>query len=525
MSIDRRVWLLQLTFFTPAATLLTSLNELLAALLIPITLSSLSLATPSLLLTVLESLLETRFETVSNEIRSSWQRVHRTEVAVFLVEAVAQVVQKADEGVAKHVRQVDVPSVVKGRAEAVSAIVDGLLVISRRMGMIGGLSKDDNSYTATLDDHSRASTPTPAPSRRGSGPSQTLLAAPRSSTPPLRSPSSLSTSSRVSLRHIVAISPPLASASTAAIPLTPRSQLRLQGLANALAAGQSKRDRPPLFVPPAPVSDHEIVRPVPRRGKSSFDVEDPFASRRIEVSDGDVLERKMGGRRDKGKAKEELCQCSVDGEEQMEDRSCAEATLVKQPRRTKQRRPPQPRYSDSSASDDPPPPVRPATQPATSALLPRQGRSRSAAPPRTSLPSRPAVQVQHVHSGYLSVVGESEVEAFERRSRRSRLAEVTSRDVRPASEVLEPPSGWKWVKVDDEGLTQGRGKAVAPETPSPYTLLLLSQRARLAEKLRDLKLTKMEQERGRPYLESDSEGGPAVAVRRRVERAGDWRSW
>ncbi|ORY86049.1 hypothetical protein BCR35DRAFT_351595 [Leucosporidium creatinivorum] len=581
---------------TPHA-LLPALNALLASLLVPITLSSLSLATPSLLLTILESLLETRFTTIAQDVRSSWERKHRTEVTEFLVDAIAEVLDRSDAVEAPKLRTVEIASVVKGREEGIATLVEGLLRIAERMGLVRGSGREDEDRSTTIHDDSRAPTPTPQHPRREDPPSQAELPTPlATSTPPYRPSSSLSTSSRVSLRHVVAISPPLTPQHQPA-PVTPRSTLRLQGLANALASASPRRDRPPLFVPPTMVSGShkDVVRPVPRRGVTRAEVDDLFSSRVLEAQTGDEQSRsreesaKNASHRrrakGKGKAREEVCECGAsiigDGEE-AEVCTCAEHVQESSPpppprRKHQHRSTRQTPIYESSASDDPPPQLPTRTVPSvTPRPPPRHSRSHSASShPRhhttstsTSAPSQPAVQIHHARSGYLSVVGESEIEAFERSQRvkkkgRSKSADLGMREGRRVEEAgrggegelkLEPPKGWGWVRIEDEGLaglsnrehhTTGAhlGRSPprhpansspkpAPETPSPYTLLLLSQRARLAEKLRDLKLGKMERERGRPFLEEtteveeeEEERGERVVVRRRVERVGEgwWR--
>lgn len=289
-------------------------------------------------------------------------------------------------------------------------------------------------------------------------------------------------------------------------------------------------------------------------------------------------------RRRKGKhsAQEEVCECGasvVGNGDGTEICTCPEHVQVSSlrslpPHKSKSRPSRHARQApnhESSASDDPPASFSTRTIPAVSPRRPTQhSRSQSAAPQSQHLPcstfapSHPAVQIHHARSGYLSVVGESEIEAFERSQRvkkkgRSKSADLGGRECRRTGGEggkeelkLEPPTGWGWVRIEDEGIAtaglspplEGQAHASrprldrspprvptdrAPETPSPYTLLLLSQRARLAEKLRDLKLAKMEQERGRPFLEetteAEEEQRERVVVRRRVERVGQgwWR--
>lgn len=536
---------------TPHA-LLPALNGLLSSLLIPITLSSLSLATPSLLLTILEALLETRFQQVSQEVRSSWERRHRTEVTEVLVEGIAEVLERASEEEASKLRKVEVSAVVKGREEGIAVLVEGLLGIARRMGLI---EKEASIVHDDVETLSHASTPTPTPRRPSPAAAQRRdpsPSIPRTSTPPPRSTSSLSTSSRISLVQAVALSPPLSPQ-----PVTPRRTLLANGLA-ATSLPPPRRDRPPLFVPPSPVmmtgKVEGVVRPTPWRGVSRAEVDDLFGPNGA----GAEVEEERRRRKGKGKEKtreeeEEACQCgtSVAGEHDEGVCTCAEegdlpeALTAPHARKHKSkhhssRRPHQHHHHHSSDSDPAPPPPPPPPR------RHRHPRSLSAsAPPHPHPHPHSRVQIHHTHSGYLSVVGESEVEAFERarraKARREERGRSRSVELAPpggdAEVKLEPPDGWSWVRVEDPGIgitspsrrRTKRPEEKQPETPSPYTLLLLSQRARLAEKLRDLKLSQREKERGKAYLEettaAEETEGERVVLRRRVERVGEgwWR--
>ncbi|GAA5930950.1 uncharacterized protein JCM15063_002504 [Sporobolomyces koalae] len=126
----------------PAHPLLASLNQLLSRLLIPISLSSLSLSTPTLLLTVLEALVETRIVDVPEHYRGSWERTHRLKVTEIVIQAIGQVL----DGLArargskhdfewKKIR-VDSRLVVKGSEEELAKLVKGIIRIAIGFGVM-----------------------------------------------------------------------------------------------------------------------------------------------------------------------------------------------------------------------------------------------------------------------------------------------------------------------------------------------------------------------------------------------------
>ncbi|GAA5903132.1 uncharacterized protein JCM6883_002706 [Sporobolomyces salmoneus] len=129
------------TIDTPAHPLLKSFNSLLNSLLIPLSLSSLALATPTLLLTVLEVLLETRIIDVPDDYRGSWERSKRTKIAQVVVQAVGEVLDGLARANGKEVdeewrrEKVEVRGVVRGTEEELAKIVNGLLRIAQGFGV------------------------------------------------------------------------------------------------------------------------------------------------------------------------------------------------------------------------------------------------------------------------------------------------------------------------------------------------------------------------------------------------------
>ncbi|GAA5858640.1 hypothetical protein JCM8547_001402 [Rhodosporidiobolus lusitaniae] len=122
--------------------LLEPLHSLLAALNIPLSPSSLAIVTPSLLLTILEALLETRIEDVPDEIRGSWQREHRRTIVEVLVSAIDEVMEGLtrvldERALRKSWRadEVNIEQVVRGSEKDVAVLVAGLLEIAEAMGV------------------------------------------------------------------------------------------------------------------------------------------------------------------------------------------------------------------------------------------------------------------------------------------------------------------------------------------------------------------------------------------------------
>ncbi|GAA5881622.1 hypothetical protein JCM16303_005513 [Sporobolomyces ruberrimus] len=124
----------------PPHPLLNAFNLLLVTLGIPLSLNSLSLATPTLLLTTFEALLETRLIDVPEEYRGSWERGKRTRVTQVLVSAIGEVCDalerrggggKGENGKAWRREEVEIRGVVRGNQGELGKLVDGLLRIAK----------------------------------------------------------------------------------------------------------------------------------------------------------------------------------------------------------------------------------------------------------------------------------------------------------------------------------------------------------------------------------------------------------
>ncbi|GAA5955633.1 hypothetical protein JCM3765_001806 [Sporobolomyces pararoseus] len=121
----------------PPHVLLGPFNSLLDALLIPLNLSSLALATPTLILTVLEALLETRIIDVPEDYRGSWERAKRTKVAEVVVQAIGEVLDGLARAGAKERDEewrseaVQIRGIVRGTEAELAKLVHGLLKIAR----------------------------------------------------------------------------------------------------------------------------------------------------------------------------------------------------------------------------------------------------------------------------------------------------------------------------------------------------------------------------------------------------------
>lgn len=200
------------------------------------------------------------------------------------------------------------------------------------------------------------------------------------------------------------------------------------------------------------------------------------------------------------------CTCGEEGEWEREAEPTPVPTQVQaqQRHRRKKKRPtpaPTRPYGDSSASDDPQRHGRSVSIPRAHAFdQPRHPNPASRPRGHKKSASTSSLPILHTHSGYLSLVGESEIEAFERR-RHSRPSHTTSTFL----DAPPPPPPLRT-----------HAAVLVEESPSPYTLMLLSQRTRLEEKLAKLKL-----EKGERRKREDQER--TEVVRRRVERVGeDW---
>lgn len=144
----------------PPHPLVASLNSLLASLLIPLSVPTLQLATPSLLLSVLEAILGTRIQDVHDDWRGSWDRQHRRAVTDVLVHAIDEVQQvlasrlprEEDDASARpawRADEVDIHEVVRGREDAVARLVEALLDIARALGVLPEPSGPEKSPPTT----------------------------------------------------------------------------------------------------------------------------------------------------------------------------------------------------------------------------------------------------------------------------------------------------------------------------------------------------------------------------------------
>lgn len=178
----------QLTCTTPRAgstkhpphPLLAQFNNLLAALLIPLSVPTLQLATPTLLISVLEATLETRIQDAQDAWRGSWDRQHRRALVVVL----AQAIQEVQHGLARRVEvhsdgtvaettwradEVDIDDVVRGREDAVAQLVAPLLDIARALGVLPA-SADDSPATPRAQERVLSSPPETPTARTPSRP-------------------------------------------------------------------------------------------------------------------------------------------------------------------------------------------------------------------------------------------------------------------------------------------------------------------------------------------------------------------
>ncbi|GAA5876883.1 hypothetical protein JCM1840_002690 [Sporobolomyces johnsonii] len=503
---------------SPPHPLLAPLNSLLAVLLIPLTLTSLSLATPSLLLNVLEALLETRLEDVPDELRGSWERSKRIRVAEVLVEAVAEVLDglARAKGVAgkAHWRRgdVEVKQVVRGVESELAKLVEGLLQIAEGMGVLShgdeepspSLAEgqhDDPFYSIAVPNSSSSTLPprfplftSTTPFNPSSTPTRSILFAPR----PLRQP----------ISHSPPVTAPLRATSSQ---LPPRPPPRASSSASSSSSVQTATSRSTsLTIPSRP----SLVSELSKSGSLSPPPQSPRTS--------------------SGRSTLRLMQRRL---EEQESTPIAPLSFHVEVQQAASRRPqerpvrPTPRRPEVLASDsgdleedaesffEPPTstpvaPIRPtrASQPIVAAAkISKKGKERAvvdaasetpdshecvccdgshtinpsasshsvlpaAAPPPSSPPARRVRIVRTAalateEAGDLSVHGDSEIEAFEAARR------GTARPLSPA-----PPA------TPAAPEPTPLASVVTTATPSPYTMLLLAQRARLAEKLRALQL-------------------------------------
>ncbi|GAA5967048.1 hypothetical protein JCM21900_003634 [Sporobolomyces salmonicolor] len=493
----------------PPHPLLEPLNSLLAALLIPLTLTSLCLATPSLLLTVFESLLETRLEDVPDELRGSWERSKRIRVTEVLVEAVAEVLDGLARrgGTTGKVRwrreDVEIKQVVRGVEDELEKLVEGLLQIAEAMGVVShgdeepspALSKEQNndSFISIAVPNSSPSTFPPRPSlfvsttpfSPSSTPTRTILFAPRP------------------LRHSFSHSLPATAPSPAiASQVPPRQPFRASSSSSSCSSAQTTSSRSTsLTIPSRPSLVSELLK----SGSLSPSPQTPRSS------SGRSTLRLMQQRLEEHEWSPVTPLNFHDEAQQIASRRPEERPVKPTPRR-----PEMPAFDSGDLEEDaqsffepprstPVAPRRPirAVQPMVAvAKISKKGKERAVVdaasdtpdshdshttnPPASSqfpiLPavgpppsSPPARRVRIVRTaalategaGDLSVHGDSEIEAFEA----ARRGTTTSLSSAPPATPAAP---------DPTNLTSA--------TPSPYTMLLLAQRARLAETLKALQL-------------------------------------
>ncbi|GAA5888824.1 hypothetical protein JCM5296_005005 [Sporobolomyces johnsonii] len=596
--------------------LLAPLNSLLAVLLIPLTLTSLSLATPSLLLNVLEALLETRLEDVPAELRASWERSKRIRVAEVLVEAVAEVLDglaraKGVTGKAHWRRgDVEINQVVRGVESELAKLVEGLLQIAEGMGVVShgdeeptlSLAEEqhDDPFDSIAVPNSSSSTLPPrfprfplftstTPFNPSSTPTRSILFAPRplrqshSHSPPATAPlratfsqlpprppprasSSASSSSSVqtatsrSTSLTIPSRPSLVSELSKSGSLSPPPQSPRTSSGRSTLRLMQRRLEEQEWTPIAPLSFHVEVQqaascrpqerpevPAPDSGDLEEDAESFFeplrstpvvpirstrdsqpivaaakiskkgkeravvdaasetpgshecvcydgcgATLRLSAAtsssasdvEGDetsasssmslpAARRRHRGRRGAGE-EPGWCGCGTSGGEEGDASDTTEAgnnDEGDEPTRSKDlgRRPRQPwkstRHHHRSHSSHT---INPSAS--SHSILP------AAAPPPSSPPARRVRIVRTAalateEAGDLSVHGDSEIEAFEAARR------GTARPLSPAPPAT--PAAPEPTRL---------ASVVTTATPSPYTMLLLAQRARLAEKLKALQL-------------------------------------
>ncbi|GAA5932052.1 hypothetical protein JCM10213_006738 [Rhodosporidiobolus nylandii] len=508
----------------PPHRLLSPLRSLLTSLNIPISPSSLAIVTPSLLLTVLEALLETRIEDVPDEWRGSWSREHRRGIVDVLVRAIDEVVEgltRALDGAEVRGRlgrwraeQVDVEEVVRGKEDEVAKLVAGLLEIAEAMGVS---SLDDGEETvlagpstSTPYYHSPDHTPRPYPHTSVVPPSPdsspftaavtstpSTLFAPRPlhparlpdhpHPPSRRAPSAFSASTTSAVSGSSALSHHSASTSLT-VPSHPASSRSSSGSVRpSLLSELSKSGT--LSPPPGS----------PRRLRTS----------RLSAGEGDETtagirtrstlelmrrlkeerERERERARQDERAREQSCH-ALDAKE--EEREAEERRRRKG--KGKERELPERAdlsFSASSTSSTEEGEADLSCE-ACGAALCRGGLSPSSRRPPNPPPPQPprprkaasaaARLVRADDPGELSVHGESEIEAFERLHLGHSARSSGHPHATPPSAPTAPPPASAAPQPSTPAPAHPPA-AEGAETPSPYQLMLLAQRDRLKEKL------------------------------------------
>ena len=109
---------------------LAQLNKLLESLLIPISLPDLTVATPSLLLAVLESILERRFLALNDPSRTSKSPHSRSRCLKATIKVLAQTLELDIDR--WSLNSIDFPGLVQGDMNETAKLIEGLLKLSRQ---------------------------------------------------------------------------------------------------------------------------------------------------------------------------------------------------------------------------------------------------------------------------------------------------------------------------------------------------------------------------------------------------------
>ena len=286
-----------------------------------------------------------------------------------------------------------------------------------------------------------------------------------------------------------------------------------------------------------PRKEGKILRPVPKRrigsGIGWREEEETPPTSTSEDETRNLRTWREAKRKAKGKerSKEEVCDCGISMAGELEhERVCTCAEEHRHEHDSSEFSPPDPPHLQRSPLPKPRPPL-PATQhphPPESHTLTSHRRTLSHPPPhakphrrthshstqRHSTPARPP-PIRLIQD-FLPLMSDSEIASFERR--RSRHLPAAA-EVRPAIVPgLDPPEGWEWIAV---GSGTTLPAAVAGEE-TPYTRLLLEQRERLWERLRELQLGGEERGVMESAVEEEEEREVVRARvgRVRVERVG-----
>ncbi|GAA5923236.1 hypothetical protein JCM3775_007475 [Rhodotorula graminis] len=487
--------------------LLAPFNLLLAALVIPLSLPTLQLATPTLLISVLEATLETRIQDALDPWRGSWDRAHRRQLVNVLVRAIDQVqrgltrraeVRKDGNVVMTSWRadEVDIDNVVRGREDAIARLVAPLLDIARALGVL----PDDSAATPTARVHDIPSPPetptarTPSRARPTSSlPRIERHSPPRSPAPPtlfaprpLRAPRPRPPSAPAPGPSPALAAPPSPTRTSRSEPLAPTSPSLSPSQPSVLtptrpsflaqvAADRWRSPPPPVVPPPAEAP----MRPSAARPSSSAWAASSSSASTSSLDDTFAVPASTRTPRRKAPA---LAPCT-----------CARPPPLHLPA--------------------PPPSVR-SPSGATSTTSSPAAKPRRVRLARARL--RPVVGAEErrgASSGYeLSLHSSTDVEAFERARgaapTRASLAAAAAVDPDPPAPAPPPPP------PPPPAAPLAAADADAPPHTSPYTLLLLAHRERLREKLALLERRERDRrEAARRGSSLGEEGGATSAAR------------